>query len=379
MDGKRKYVFGAVAIVLGLMLGCLLLEMALRRLPVNEGLQWMPITAENPIPRFKPNRTFTWSRRWDFAQVTRKHSNNYGFLNDADYQRTHGTPLMAIIGDSYVQASQVRNCDAMHGVLQQQVGESGRVYSLGASGAPLATYLAYGAYAEKEFTPDALVFIIIRNDFDESLYEFKGDAGFHYFTFTESGMPELKRIDYAPSLLRRALRNSALVRYLVLNVGLRLRPVKKYFKPTNDNLPHSIGETAAYRSEQRLSGAKKAIDAFLSLLTTQSRLPPQSVLFVIDGMRPHLYNDADLMKAEGSYFDITRTYFMDKAREQGCEVIDMQPAFIAEHKRSGARFESDGKGKYSDGHWNARGHDLVARQIAASRLFRRTFPSASHE
>ncbi len=69
----------------------------------------MPVNKDNPVIRFKENRDFIWSKGKAFSITTRKHSNNYGFLNDQDYDPQKKGPLLAIIGDSFIQATQVSN------------------------------------------------------------------------------------------------------------------------------------------------------------------------------------------------------------------------------------------------------------------------------
>ena len=64
------------------------------------------MNAASPVMRFRPDREFTWSKGWDFAILTEKRSNNHGFLNRLDHSFSSG-PLLAVIGDSYVEAAQV--------------------------------------------------------------------------------------------------------------------------------------------------------------------------------------------------------------------------------------------------------------------------------
>ena len=144
-------------------------------LPVNEGLLQLPVNGKNPTIRFQQNRDFRWYEGWDFSIIARKHSNNYGFFNDQDYDRDLIQPLMAIIGDSYVEASQAENSVTMHGILSEKVKRIGRFYSFGASGSNLPSYLAYAVYVRDKFRSNSLVFVIVRNDFDESLIKYKRD------------------------------------------------------------------------------------------------------------------------------------------------------------------------------------------------------------
>ncbi len=216
---KRKILFPLLSIFLGFFVITVFLEIVFNILPVQESLKKLPVNSTNPIIRFQENRDAIWSNGPLFDIVAKKHINNYGFLNDQDYSPEDDSPLMAIIGDSFVEACQVENRKSMHGILSQQTAGKGRVYSFGSSGSPLSTYLAYSKYVTKNFKADAHVFIIIGNDYHQSLFKYKNSPGYHYFMKKQDRLV-LERIDFRSSLLKRLLRNSALIRYLALNAKL---------------------------------------------------------------------------------------------------------------------------------------------------------------
>jgi hypothetical protein len=64
-----------------------------------------------------------------------------------------------------------------------------------------------------------------------------------------------------------------------------------------------------------------------------------------------------------------RDYFIENCLKEHYEYVDMQEIFIARHSQDGSRFEFP-----TDGHWNSLGHELAARAIASSRVFKSTFP-----
>ena len=82
-------------------------EILLRFLPVQSGLRTMPVNAENPVFHFTPERDVTFSRAWNFDMVNHRRVNNAGWVNDQDYQHQAETPLLAIVGDSYIEAMMV--------------------------------------------------------------------------------------------------------------------------------------------------------------------------------------------------------------------------------------------------------------------------------
>src|SRR5262249_59427220 len=84
-------------------------EIVLRFLPVATGLWTMPVNAAQPVFRFTPNRDFLFSRDWNFSLINPGHINNDGFVNDQDYAENDTRPLLAVAGDSYVEAAMLPN------------------------------------------------------------------------------------------------------------------------------------------------------------------------------------------------------------------------------------------------------------------------------
>lgn len=364
---RRQFLFVALSLFAGTIFAVILLEVAFHLLPVSDTVQTRAVNDETPYMSFAPNRDLTWSYGPTFSIVTEKRTNNYGFFNDVNYDASDRSPLLAVIGDSYVEALQVRNSDALHGQLQRAAA-GGRVYSFGASGSPLSNYLAYGRLATETFNADALVFVIVANDFDESLTKYKNAPGMHYFAHTSENW-ELVRRDYEPSAVKALLRPSALARYLFVNLQINQRFAqwrRERRQPTDQET--YVGNTSARFSPERLADSKKVVDKFFTELPLHTKLPADRILFVMDGMRPHIYDGENLELAQGSYFDLMRQYFSEVAEKLGYDVIDMQPVFIAEHTASGSRFEFP-----DNGHWNATGHALAARQVSKSAQFRTLF------
>jgi len=369
MTMLKNFLFRMISVIFGFALVLLILEVVFRIFPTNEGLRTLPVNMENPIIRFEENRDFTWSKGRYFSIVTRKHSNNYGFLNDEDYDKENKYPLLAVIGDSYVEACQVKNKEAMHGIRSERFDGRARIYSFGASGAQLSTYLAYAEYAKHNFQPNAMIFIIVGNDFDESLWKYKQAPGSYYF-FSTSDIEnpyELKRVDYHPSFIKRIGRRSAIFRYVCLNLQWNWRSIEQNFSDASE-MERYIGNTAADTTKERLTDSMSAVDEFFRQLPKRSALDSSEILFVIDGMRPSLYSDTDLAEAEKCYFSVMRNYFINNAAQRGYEIIDMQPVFINHYKKNSLRFEFE-----IDGHWNQLGHKLVAKQIEKSSVVKKAF------
>jgi hypothetical protein len=343
----------------------MLLEGVFQLLPVSNPPPLQPVNAQTPLLRYEPNVDYRYSRDWNFSISTRRHTNNYGFTHAADFRPDDTSALMMVIGDSFVEANVVAPGEGVAELLDAAVAGRGRVYGMGMSGAPLSQYLVFADYARRTFRPRAMSFIIIGNDFDESLLKYKAEPRLHYFT--EDG--SLIQVDYQLSASKQVLRRSAALRYVVFNLEAshRLEALSESWR--GDGLAYT--ESGA-QLEQRIADSQRAVDYFLDQLPKKCGLGPQAVVFVLDAVRPAIYSAAGLAKAEKGLHERLRRYFAAQAGERGYQVIDLQPVFIATHRRDGVRFEA----APTDSHWNALGHRVAAREILQSALFTRTFGEA---
>lgn len=362
MKNYRRISAGlAMFTVVGSVLSSLLIiEIALRFLPVCSSMQKLPVDQHNPILRFPSNQRFTYAKGWNFEILNYGRFNNYGFVNNQDYQSNPEDLLLAVIGDSYVEALMVPYEQSLQGRLAELYKGKGKVYSFGISGSQLAQYVAMAEYVWREFHPQGLVFVIIGNDFDESLVQVR--SGLHLFKrHSQDQSLSLIRTDYQPTVLETILKHSAVVRYLWSTVGVGdLTRLLQWF--TRSEVLY-VGNTSRDASLERVRDSRLVVDSFFSELSRRVELEPARIQFVVDGMRPQLYSPEDLLKAQGSYFDLIRQYFIETAILKGYEVIDLQSPFIARHDKDGARFEFP-----TDGHWNGLGHQVAADAVSASNL-----------
>lgn len=374
MSGKARQVGLALTAIFVSILGTLLAaEVVLRFLPVNTGLRAQIVDAANPVFRFEPNRTATWSEEWNFEIVNHVHVNNDGFVNDRDYDSGAFTPLLAIVGDSYIEAGMVPFKETVAGRLQTALGDKARVYTFAASGAGLTQYLVWADYARARYHPQAYVISVIANDFDESLWHRGQSPGFHHFERMPDGSATIRRVDYRPSIWRRALRHSALAMYLITNLKVQnalhfsVQTLGAKDRRWSSNIPYESSEVA-------FADYRWAVDRFFEALPAATGVTAEHIVLTLDAVRPDLYDPAQARNAEHGTWGVMRTYVMERARALGVGVVDVQPIFLESYARDHQRFEFR-----HDGHWNGFAHGLVADAIERTLMFERLLGALTSE
>lgn len=357
-----------------------ILEFTFRFLPVSEPPNRVLPTRDDPIVRYYPNDEWLYSVAWNFVIVNQTRTNNKGWVSDIDYVKDAETPLLAFVGDSFVQAGQLPWRDSCHGRLSTKLDGQIRVYSFGHNAAPLSQYLGYAQYIRDTYSPVGLVIPIIENDFDQSFrHAIKQTRHHMFFAFEEAPNGELVLVPPAVkaykeptswfvALNRWVSQHSSLVRYRTNHVRDRFFPVwddgtqESQFSPTASATAHP----------DTVQWARRATDAFLRMLPEKSGLDPARIVFVVDGLRPLHYTEGWEDQLDGSFHGVLRRYFKDQARADGYEVIDMHPVFVDHYRSHKEPFNWT-----RDKHWNALGHGLCAEQVAQSHVMKQVVTAAS--
>lgn len=355
MKKHAPFTLALVATCLSLLVTLILLEIVLQLLPVRSYMSMVPVTEEDPVIRYEPNLSYTYSAGWDFDAYSRGKTNAQGYVSDFDYDEKSTKPLIALIGDSYVEARMISFENTMHEQIRKKRSEGTRVYNFGMGGAPLSQYLIFARHARDTYKPDYLIVNIISNDFDESLPRYKNLPRFHYFMPDEKGNLHPKLIPYRASWIKELASRSALIRYLYFHLKFE-RTVNK-MRLSWRTKKEAPAKTKS-KPDEKAALSKGAIDTFLKLLPEYAGLPKNRILLVIDGQRPQIYTGESKEIRQKTYFGQMRTHLINRAKNKGYSIIDMHHIFAKHYEKHEKRFEFE-----KDGHWNALAHSLAAQAI----------------
>jgi hypothetical protein len=359
----RERIFAAIAVLLGALVSLTGLEIVMRFLPVHTGFRVAPVTVQAPVAHLQPNEPYTFSTGWNFKNVNRGRINNAGFVNDQDYRQQDSKPLLAVVGDSFIEARMIPYRETLQGRLAKPLENDFRVYSFAAGGAPMSQYLIWARYAVQDYGAKALIINIVLNDFDESYVAYRTSPVYWVYVADADGQLRLRFFEYRQSTLRSILSRSALARYLMINLKLEhfIQTMPIWHAAPAAQASAAGAQTSAGNPDdaeaRRMRISLAVIDAFFRDLKAMVELPPDRILFLMDGFH---YPEAGAGNA-GTYADRMRKAFLAKGASLGYGTIDLDPYFFARYRKTGETFEVP-----DDWHWNATGHQIAADAVLSS-------------
>ena len=290
-----------------------------------------------------------------FAQIkARWHINNEHWNYPVDYTSVDDRSLIAVIGDSYIEAFQVDAEEQYPFLLRKRLDPDYEVYAFGKSGAPLSHYLHVSRYVNRHFDPDILIFNMVHNDFEESIHELYPDKTcFMQVSVGDDGSfvetiprPNLNYPQY--TTWKRVVYRSALFRYLDFN--LHLREIRRNIAGIDDrNFEANIAADKVIKNKDRIF---EVTDHLVSTIRDENS--GRRIIFVFDAPKGEVYTDT---------LDNSRVLWLNEMMKGICstydmEFLDLTPLMLEDFRANGKKFTSE-----LDGHWNEYGHEFVADAI----------------
>lgn len=279
--------------------------------------------------------------------------NNAGWNSDIDYvapdRRTK--PLIAIIGDSYIEALQVDVKDSIVSVLRRKVQDQYDVYGFGQSGGPLSQYLQMSRYVTKRFNPAVLVINVVHNDFDESLLSVHNVPYFLEIDISDSEPKEstLPSVAITAKRTTKLVFRSSIFRYLWHNL--------KYGELWTESWLRQNGERGITVKEKKGSLHQKseiyqAADYIVKKMKEETA--GKELIFMVDAPRKDIYRgtlqNSDVLWMNQLLENLSRRYH--------ARFVDLTRPFNEKFKRDRVKFNST-----YDYHWNEEGHKYAAEVL----------------
>lgn len=333
--------------ITGFLLAC---ELALRVLPVSTstvtGYHLDPL-----IITYPPHHNWTASTGWDLRNAQHNRSNNAGFLAHRDF--VHDPRAVALIGDSFVEASMLEEIDRPGQQLERALVDR-PVFTMGGPGSALLDYaerirLARARYGVRDF-----VLLMERGDVRQSLC---GSGNIHGPCLDKQTLMPRTTTQPPPDVLKRIMRHSALAQYvfgqLRFDTGRLWLQAIAQSRPIEPPLLTGAtdGETPKVASpDNTLPSLDAVVKTFFSRI--EGKVSGRLII-VLDSDRAALYRGKPTV-------DAARARFISLARDAGAVVIDTEPLFRAHLARSPLKFDVGP----DDGHFNRLGVSIVTSAAA---------------
>lgn len=321
----------------------LLLELLFRVLPVSTSTE-TGYYIDPLILTYPPHHQWTTSTGWDLRNAQRLKSNNFGFVASRDFERNG--QAVALIGDSFVEASMLAAADRPGAQLERALG-SRQVFAMGSPGTALLDYAERIRFAHEQFGVQDFVLLMERGDVKQSLC---GSGNIIARCLAPKTLaPRIEKIS-APGTGKRIFRHSALAQYVFGQLKFSPQKLRQQAFPP----PHQVESDPNRTVFNGLVSSNDEEAPFVDVVTHTffERIKPYvtgKLVIVIDSDRSALF--AGQLKPEPS-----RARFIKLARAAGAIVVDTEPLFQAHFAQSPLKLNV---GPY-DGHLNALGVKLIA-------------------
>lgn len=316
------------------------LELLFRVLPVSTATETGYYT-DPMILNYPPHHRWTDSTGWDLRNAQKLEANNLGYVAHRDF--VPDPHAVALIGDSFVEASMLATIDRPGTQLERELG--GRpVYAMGAPGTALLDYAERIRFAHEKFGIRDFVVLMERGDVKQSLC---GSGNINGPCLDPQTLePRISKIP-PPGTAKRIFRHSALAQYLFGQ--LKFNPERLWqqaLAPTHPSAPvHRVTAT---------SHLLPVVDAVTKAFF--ERVKPYvagQLVIVVD-------SDRGALNSGRSTIDPARDRFIALARAAGATVVDTKPLYRAQLAQSTLLLDV---GPY-DGHLNKLGVAIAMKSAA---------------
>lgn len=343
-----------LSFALGLLAALVMAEVGLQLLPVSTATM-RGYHHDADVLTYPSHHRWQVATGWDLRNAQALHSNNWGFAADRDF--VPDPRAIALIGDSYVEASMLSAADRPAAQLERLLPSKRPVYAFGSPGTALLDHAQRIRIASQQFQIRDFVLLLERSDARQSLC---GSGNVHAHCLDPVTLQRRTEREPPPGVLKSLARHSALAQYLTGQIMLRpMAVLKAMFTRTTPEAHRDDVATGARRAAPTavdVERMQRMVDAVVQAFFADARPHIKGSLVVaVDGRRDPVDRSTDIADQE-------RAYLIQRLREGGAVVHDLEAAYADHAQRSSRRLEV---GPY-DGHLNALGVRIAMTPVAAS-------------
>lgn len=344
----------ALRLLLGMLGALLAAELVLQALPVSTATK-SGYHHDPDLLTYPSHHEWTTSTGWDLRNAQRLRSNAWGFVATREF--VPDSRAVALIGDSYVEASMLATESRPAAQLERALSAERPVYSMGSPGTALVDHAQRIRVAAQAFGIRDFVLLLEPADARQSLC---GSGNVHSRCLHRATLERRVERFSEPGLLKRILRHSALAQYFAGQ--LKLRPTElvsaMFTRVTPETAKLSASSGPVAPSAADTEQAHRRVDAVVAAFFEDASPYLQGKLVVVvDAQR------AGPVASIPSLLEVERARMIEQLAARGALVVDMQPIFA---RQMAASQRSLQVGPY-DGHMNALSVQL-ATHAAAQRL-----------
>lgn len=365
---KLKSILANIALMAGSLLVCFLVFEFIIFKYILKTSDAIPNTSINNIIRYVPNSQATLYERDGSSHTVSINANGWNSSHDKYIkEKPKHTLRIAVVGDSYVQASAVNVQEGFAEVIEQDLnakGQNSQIYRFGIDGAPLSQYLYMARNEAMQYKPNIMVVQLIHNDFDES-YRFlygRYSSSFMKLKLGENTIEEVAPAPYQPGLID-TLKKSRTFRYLYYQTGLsviirRIINTKDDEDKTKQQAPkHGFVQSAIdVRNITELDKIRTVTSYNFKKLKDLSQTHNFKLLLVMDPVREAIYQGNDAKNYEANALN---QIAKQEAEKHNIPFLDLKDAMSEHYKINKQRFEFPW-----DWHWNKLGNKIAGQAIA---------------
>ena len=368
---KLKPIFANLALLTGSVLFCFVVFEFIVFKYILQTSDAIPNTSINNIVRYQPDSSATLYEPDGTSHQVKINAKGWNSTKP-DYTTTkdYTTTRIAVIGDSYVQASAVNVEEGFAEIIEQQLDKTGRkteVYRFGIDGAPLTQYLFMLKNAALQYRPDIVVVQLIHNDFDES-YRFlygRYSSSFMKLKLEGEKIEEVAPETYQPGWVD-TFKKFRSFRYIYYQTGLSTYVRRLINLAKGDAEKQEIQQAAPkhgfvqsaidVRNIGETDKIRKVTAYTFKQMKDLSKQHGFKLLLVMDPVREAIYSGKPATEYEANSLN---QIAKEEALKQNIAFLDLGYAMTKHYNEHKQKFEFPW-----DWHWNKLGNETAGKAIA---------------